>query len=234
MTIRVTRKQCWTRWTWTSEFQGYHFLFVKHAQSTSVRELIQKIENHTDRHALQQDGQGDGVPKACLEEAVADSRGSRICVCAITFSRSGWHTQGVKDELTSCRGTVQSAWQKPPVSRKGGRAGLPKKGKWPPRGTGTTVLTYPCPSQPCFGGSKECARVTGKAGENGQHSGAGRQLTLDKTVGLRVWWHTQDLSKLRLDQRWWSGQPGSRVAIDWVTSPSSSFATTARCTVRPT
>ena len=28
---------------------------VKQAQSTSVRELIQKIENHPDRHALQQD-----------------------------------------------------------------------------------------------------------------------------------------------------------------------------------
>ena len=28
---------------------------VKHAQSTSVRVLIQKIENHPDRHALQQD-----------------------------------------------------------------------------------------------------------------------------------------------------------------------------------
>ena len=28
---------------------------VKHAQSTSVRELFQKIENHPDRHALQQD-----------------------------------------------------------------------------------------------------------------------------------------------------------------------------------
>ena len=28
---------------------------VKHAQSTSVWELIQKIENHPDRHALQQD-----------------------------------------------------------------------------------------------------------------------------------------------------------------------------------
>ena len=27
---------------------------VKHAQSTSVRELIQKFENHPDRHALQQ------------------------------------------------------------------------------------------------------------------------------------------------------------------------------------
>ena len=26
---------------------------VQHAQSTSVRELIQKIENHPDRHALQ-------------------------------------------------------------------------------------------------------------------------------------------------------------------------------------
>ena len=28
---------------------------VKHAQSTSVRELVQKIENHPERHALQQD-----------------------------------------------------------------------------------------------------------------------------------------------------------------------------------
>ena len=28
---------------------------VKHAQSTSVRQLIQKIENHPDRHALQED-----------------------------------------------------------------------------------------------------------------------------------------------------------------------------------
>ena len=28
---------------------------VKHAQNTSVRELVHKIENHPDRHALQQD-----------------------------------------------------------------------------------------------------------------------------------------------------------------------------------
>ena len=54
-------------------------------------------------------------------------------------------------------------------------------------GTGMAVLTYPCPRKPCFGGSKGCARVTGKAGENGQNSGAGRQLTLDKTVGSWVW-----------------------------------------------
>ena len=32
------------------------------------------------------DGQGDGVPKAGPEQAAAaDSRGSRTCVCAITF-----------------------------------------------------------------------------------------------------------------------------------------------------
>ena len=34
---------------------GQPHSIVKHAQSTSVRELIQKIENHPNRHALQQD-----------------------------------------------------------------------------------------------------------------------------------------------------------------------------------
>ena len=58
----------------------------------------------------------------------------------------------------------------PPGVAKEGEPGCPKRvsGRL---GTGTTVLTYPCPSQPCFGGSKGRARVTGKAGENGQHSG---------------------------------------------------------------
>ena len=87
--------------------------------------------------------------------------------CVLSPVQQGWHTQGVKDESTSCRGTGVAI---PPVSREGGRAGLPKKGKWPPRGTETTNLTYPCPSQPCFGGSKGRARVTGKAGGNGQNS----------------------------------------------------------------
>ena len=44
--------------TWTSKFQDYHILLcsiVKQLQSASVRELIQKIENHPNRHALQQD-----------------------------------------------------------------------------------------------------------------------------------------------------------------------------------
>ena len=34
-------------------------------------------------------------------------------------------------------------WYRPVGVAKGGRAGLPKKGKWPPFGTGMTVLTYP-------------------------------------------------------------------------------------------
>ena len=63
-------------------------------------------------------------------------------VCVQTPIQQGG-TKGWKDELTSCRGTVKSSWQKPPVRRKGGRAGLHQKGKWPPHGTETTVLTYP-------------------------------------------------------------------------------------------
>ena len=62
--------------------------------------------------------------------------------CVQTPLVHGWHTQGEKDELTSSCGTVQSAWQKPPVRRKGGRAGLPGR-----------------------------VSGRGKAGENGQNSG---------------------------------------------------------------
>ena len=50
---------------------------------------------------------------------------------------------------------------------------------------GTTVLNLSLPNKPAFnGGSKEGARVTGKAGENGQkNQRLGGGLTLDKTVG---------------------------------------------------
>ena len=37
------------------QIPGLPHSVVKHAQSTSVRELVQKIENHPNRHALQQD-----------------------------------------------------------------------------------------------------------------------------------------------------------------------------------
>ena len=47
-----------------------------------------------------------------------------------------------------------------------------RKGKWSPRGTGTTVLTYPCPTASRVSVVvRGCARVTGKAGENGQNLG---------------------------------------------------------------
>ena len=67
---------------------------VKHAQSTRVRELIQKIANHPDRHALQQDGQGDGVTKAGLEQAAADSRGPELFVRHPFSIRGGTRREG--------------------------------------------------------------------------------------------------------------------------------------------
>ena len=61
-----------------------------------------------------------------------------------------WHTQGGEGRINVL------AWYRPvgeahrDARREDRAAG---KGKWSPRGTGTTVLNYPC-SQPCFGGSK--------------------------------------------------------------------------------
>ena len=95
-------------------------------------------------------GQEDGVPKACVQQAAAESRGSRTCVCANTFMPWGWHSQGGKDELTSCRGTVKSAWQKPPVRLRRRKSWAARKGKWSPRSTGDS---------PCCGkrmGPKKC------------------------------------------------------------------------------
>ena len=84
----------------------------------------------------------------------------------------GSHTQGGKDESTSCRGTVQSVWQKPPVRRKGGRARLPKNGKWSPRGTETTVLTYPgsAPRQKTALGSLSTGSLAGRTPPHGDGS----------------------------------------------------------------
>ena len=47
---------------------------VKHAQSTSVRQLIQKIENHPNRHALQRDlGQNQSFNPFSTESKTSDS-----------------------------------------------------------------------------------------------------------------------------------------------------------------
>ena len=40
------------------------------------------------------DGQGDGVPKAGLQQAAADSQGSRTCVCANTQPGPGGTCRG--------------------------------------------------------------------------------------------------------------------------------------------
>ena len=47
---------------------------VKHAQNTSVRELIQKIENNPDRHALQQDLRQNRAYDPFSPESKNDSR----------------------------------------------------------------------------------------------------------------------------------------------------------------
>ena len=62
---------------------------------------------------------GGWVPKAGVQQAAADSRGSRTCVCTNTFMLRGGTRKGGK--------TVWSAWQEPPVRRKRGRAGLPAR-----------------------------------------------------------------------------------------------------------
>ena len=51
-------------------------------------DLLQRYKERIEKLSQQDrvSGQGDGVPKACSQQAAADSRGSRTCVCADTFS----------------------------------------------------------------------------------------------------------------------------------------------------
>ena len=46
-----------------------------------------------------------GHPQAYQEQAAVDPRGSRTCVCAVTYDAGVAHA-GEKGELTFCRGTV--------------------------------------------------------------------------------------------------------------------------------
>ena len=46
------------------------------------------------------DGQGDGVPKACRQQAAADSRGSqKLRVCKHPFTSGVWHMQGEEGRI---------------------------------------------------------------------------------------------------------------------------------------
>ena len=75
--------------------------------------------------------------------------------------------------------------------------------------------------------SWKCAQVTGKAfSKRVNIQVLGEQLTLGKTVGSRLWWHTHDFGELRLDlgRKPSAQEDGSGVAIDWVTGQSCSSA----------
>ena len=141
------------------------------------------------RDASQDRGQGDVVSKAGGHKGAAD----RTCVCANTLYPQRWHTQGRKSELTSCRGTVPSAWRKPPVRRKGGRTGLSA------RESGRHVVRerQASPILEVRPGNRQGWWKRSKFRWGGQ------QLTLDKTVGSQVWRHTQGSSKRPASDQGW-------------------------------
>ena len=127
----------------------------------------------TNRFVTDDDGQGDGVPKACRQQA-----GRRTCEGPeLACVRAPFQPLGVAHEGREGRINVLPWYRLVgvailPTTRKGGRNRAARKGKWSPRGTGMTVLTYPCPTASRVSVTvRSCARVTGKAGENGQNSG---------------------------------------------------------------
>ena len=134
-------------------------------------------------------GEEDGVSKACLQQAAADPRGSRTCVCANTLVVRGG----------TCR--EKRANERPvvvPSSRRGqylqwdaqeGRPGCPQ-GKVVTTCCGDDRPHLSLPdSQPCIGGSKRVRQVTGKAGENGQYSGDGAARSPWTRPSARVMTH---------------------------------------------
>ena len=156
----------------------------------------------------------------------------RVCkplTCLWSGTRRGRANQRPAVVPSSRRGNTSSEPQ-----RRENRAA--RKGKWSPRGTGTTFLTYPCPSQPCFGGSKGCARVTGKAGENGQHSG--EMDSISPWTRPSAPWCGDTLKALASDQRSIKGGDRPRRRLQGRHRLDHRpvvllRAETARCTVRP-
>ena len=129
-------------WWWANEIRVEYVPRIHHiAALPQSPRVIVWIECNT-RKIHRTDGQGYGVPKAGPKQASADSRGSRTCVCANTY-RWGWHRRGEGwiDILPWYR-PVGVAKTSSETQRRKSRAAQ-KKGKWPPRGTGTIVLTYP-------------------------------------------------------------------------------------------
>ena len=86
---------------------------------------------------------------------VESIRGSRTCVCAITFARGVAHAIG-KGELTSCHGTVWSAWLSTPVRRNnaGEKTGLPARESGHHVVRGRQSSPIPAQQQAVIGGRK--------------------------------------------------------------------------------
>ena len=106
-------------------------------------------------------GQGDGVPEACEQQAAADSRGSRTCVCANTFccervAHAG--SEGRTDVMPWYRSVGVAP---PPVRRSRRKYQAARKSDWSPRGAGNRQAPPVLEVHP--GNSK--------AGEDGQNSG---------------------------------------------------------------
>ena len=83
--------------------------------------LLQRYEERIERLSQTDkvSGQGDGVPKACSQQAAADSRGSRTCVCANTFSVWGGTRRG--------QGRINVLPWYRLVGAQGGSTGLPAR-----------------------------------------------------------------------------------------------------------
>ena len=141
-----------------------------------LRNIQDRLSGGKTPHERRFGSRRDGVPKACQKQAVAGPQGSRTCVCASTFVFRSWHTQERRANERPAMVPSSRRGKYLQSDAQGGKIGLPvEKCMWLPRGTGTTVLTYPCKhEQPAVTGRRRlCARVTGKAGENGQYSAAG-------------------------------------------------------------
>ena len=84
-----------------------------------------------------------GSPRLWAKQAAADSRGSRTCVCAKNTSGPWLAHAGGEGwiNILPWYRLVGVAKTSSETQRRKSRAA--RKGKWPPRGTGMTVLTYP-------------------------------------------------------------------------------------------
>ena len=65
-------------------------------QETKIMKILNILTSlyHVEHNTCTVLGQGDGVPKAGAQQAAADSRGSRTCVCANTFVQGVAHAGG--------------------------------------------------------------------------------------------------------------------------------------------